>query len=191
MDVRELKQVLSKWQYILADRGWNALYFENHDRARIVSRWGNDGKYRVERILANGSGEKFEIYDTYDDATKPANAHGRIEDALKSRVNELTLEIKYATEDIQRLKASHLAEMNALKLKWDEDKDKHARERIKLGDEYATLLRKFELEEEKLKVLRDHQLHSMKVSGESTRYIFTTIAAIIGLIPLLMKFTAK
>lgn len=151
----------------------------------------SDGKYRVERILANGSGEKFEIYDTYDDATKPANAHGRIEDALKSRVNELTLEIKYATEDIQRLKASHLAEMNALKLKWDEDKDKHARERIKLGDEYATLLRKFELEEEKLKVLRDHQLHSMKVSGESTRYIFTTIAAIIGLIPLLMKFTAK
>ncbi len=46
MEVRELKQVLSKWQYILADRGWNALYFENHDRARIVSRWGNDTLYR-------------------------------------------------------------------------------------------------------------------------------------------------
>ena len=30
------------------DCGWNSLFWDNHDLPRIVSRWGNDGKYRVE-----------------------------------------------------------------------------------------------------------------------------------------------
>lgn len=30
------------------DKGWNSLFLDNHDLPRIVSRWGNDGKYRVE-----------------------------------------------------------------------------------------------------------------------------------------------
>ena len=28
--------------------GWNSLFWNNHDLPRIVSRWGDDGKYRVE-----------------------------------------------------------------------------------------------------------------------------------------------
>lgn len=47
-DLIELKQILSRWQYALSDTGWNALYFENHDQARVVSRWGNDTNYRIE-----------------------------------------------------------------------------------------------------------------------------------------------
>ncbi|MFX3616140.1 MAG: alpha-glucosidase [Sporolactobacillus sp.] len=46
MDFTELKKVLSDWQAILYQKGWNALYFENHDRPRIISRWGNDMTYR-------------------------------------------------------------------------------------------------------------------------------------------------
>lgn len=42
----DLKRVLSAWQKILRGCGWNALYFENHDRPRIISRWGNDTTYR-------------------------------------------------------------------------------------------------------------------------------------------------
>lgn len=38
----ELKQVLSKWQYGLEGKAWNSLYWCNHDQPRIVSRMGDD-----------------------------------------------------------------------------------------------------------------------------------------------------
>ena len=36
------------WQQGLFGKGWNSLFFNNHDLPRIVSRWGNDKQYRVE-----------------------------------------------------------------------------------------------------------------------------------------------
>ena len=42
-----LKKALSEWQYKLAGRGWNALYIENHDHPRVISRYGSE-KYRNE-----------------------------------------------------------------------------------------------------------------------------------------------
>lgn len=48
LSVNELKQVLAKWQVELGNEGWNSLFWNNHDLPRIVSRWGDDGKYRVE-----------------------------------------------------------------------------------------------------------------------------------------------
>lgn len=42
----ELKRVFSKWQTELYGRGWNSLFWNNHDLPRIVSRWGDDGAYR-------------------------------------------------------------------------------------------------------------------------------------------------
>lgn len=43
-----LKRVLSTWQTTIASHhGWNSLYWSNHDQARAVSRFGDDGKYRV------------------------------------------------------------------------------------------------------------------------------------------------
>ena len=43
----DLKRVFSKWQTELEGYGWNSLFWNNHDLPRIVSRWGNDGEYRV------------------------------------------------------------------------------------------------------------------------------------------------
>lgn len=43
-----LKEVISRWQTELYQKGWNSLFWDNHDLPRIVSRWGDDGKYRVE-----------------------------------------------------------------------------------------------------------------------------------------------
>ncbi len=43
-----LKQCLCRWQQGLHGHGWNSLFLNNHDLPRIVSRWGNDGKFRVE-----------------------------------------------------------------------------------------------------------------------------------------------
>lgn len=51
-DFKQLKDVLSKMQTKLANKAWNALYFENHDRSRIPSRWGDDKKYRYESATA-------------------------------------------------------------------------------------------------------------------------------------------
>ncbi|PJK15854.1 glucohydrolase [Chryseomicrobium excrementi] len=45
LNVLELKNVLTRWQHALAEDGWNALFIENHDKARIVSTWGNDQEY--------------------------------------------------------------------------------------------------------------------------------------------------
>ncbi|MHC2997897.1 glycoside hydrolase family 13 protein [Microbacterium sp. HJ5] len=48
VDLRELKATLGRWQTGLQDAGWNALYWENHDQPRIVSRFGDDGAFRRE-----------------------------------------------------------------------------------------------------------------------------------------------
>jgi oligo-1,6-glucosidase len=42
----ELKEVFSRWQTVLFGRAWNSLYWCNHDQPRIVSRLGDEGKYR-------------------------------------------------------------------------------------------------------------------------------------------------
>lgn len=39
------KQILSKWQKALDGKGWNALFIENHDITRVVSRWCDEKKY--------------------------------------------------------------------------------------------------------------------------------------------------
>lgn len=44
----DLKGVMSKWQYNLEGKAWNSLYLNNHDQPRMVSRFGDDEKYRVE-----------------------------------------------------------------------------------------------------------------------------------------------
>ncbi|MCV3273381.1 alpha-glucosidase [Roseobacter sinensis] len=47
-DLVAFKRVLWDWQEKLADDGWNALFLSNHDLPRQVSRYGDDGRYRVE-----------------------------------------------------------------------------------------------------------------------------------------------
>lgn len=42
---QKMIKALTKWQEILP---WNALYFENHDQPRSVSRFGSENKYRLE-----------------------------------------------------------------------------------------------------------------------------------------------
>lgn len=44
----EFKRIASRWQTELHDRGWNSLYLNNHDQPRLVSRFGDDGVYRVQ-----------------------------------------------------------------------------------------------------------------------------------------------
>ena len=45
--LKKLKKVYANWQNTLYGKGWNALYIENHDQPRIISRYGNE-RFRVE-----------------------------------------------------------------------------------------------------------------------------------------------
>ncbi|MEW9111097.1 MAG: alpha-glucosidase [Cytobacillus gottheilii] len=47
LHLQDLKENFEKWQTSLHGVGWNSLYWNNHDQPRIVSRFGNDGEYRV------------------------------------------------------------------------------------------------------------------------------------------------
>lgn len=42
----KLKKAFSKWQYALEGKAWNALYLENHDHPRVISRYGSERYWR-------------------------------------------------------------------------------------------------------------------------------------------------
>lgn len=41
IDLLKVKEVFGRWQKGLENRGWNALFIENHDIPRIISKWGD------------------------------------------------------------------------------------------------------------------------------------------------------
>ena len=53
-NVKECKDILTRWQYGLHNKGWNALFIENHDIPRAVSTWGDDKNYWKESSTALG-----------------------------------------------------------------------------------------------------------------------------------------
>ncbi|MDW6005261.1 glycoside hydrolase family 13 protein [Vibrio mangrovi] len=52
LDKLAFKKNYLKWQTSLRNRGWNALFANNHDLPRVVSRWGNDREYRAQSAKA-------------------------------------------------------------------------------------------------------------------------------------------
>ncbi|MGI6782028.1 MAG: glycoside hydrolase family 13 protein [Acholeplasmataceae bacterium] len=46
IDIVKLKEILNKWQTQLYGRAWNAIFWENHDQPRIVTRLGCENKFR-------------------------------------------------------------------------------------------------------------------------------------------------
>jgi len=53
-DLVEFKNVFTAWDEKLKGKGWGSIFLGNHDFPRIVSRFGNDGKYREQsaKLLA-------------------------------------------------------------------------------------------------------------------------------------------
>lgn len=46
IDFGALKSIFAKWQTDLYQKGWNSLFWNNHDLPRAVSHFGNDKEYR-------------------------------------------------------------------------------------------------------------------------------------------------
>ncbi|MBS8265465.1 alpha-glucosidase [Mesobacillus boroniphilus] len=55
LDLAKLKKTFTRWQKGLEGHGWNALFIENHDKARIVSTWGDDKDHWRESATALAS----------------------------------------------------------------------------------------------------------------------------------------
>ncbi len=54
LKLQDLKRSFQRWQLGLMDKGWNSLYWNNHDQPRAVSRFGDDDQYWLEasKLLA-------------------------------------------------------------------------------------------------------------------------------------------
>jgi oligo-1,6-glucosidase len=50
--VLDIKESLGRWQSAMGSRGWNSLYWNNHDQSRAVSRFGDDRTYWYESATA-------------------------------------------------------------------------------------------------------------------------------------------
>jgi oligo-1,6-glucosidase len=55
LTLTNLKAIFGRWQAGLAKAGWNSLYWNNHDQPRVVSRYGDDGAFRVESAKMLGT----------------------------------------------------------------------------------------------------------------------------------------
>ena len=53
--LRRLKKCIETWQHGLYGKSWNTLFWENHDQARIVGRYCDDGQFRVEGAKMMGT----------------------------------------------------------------------------------------------------------------------------------------
>lgn len=47
IDWPDLKATFAKWQQALHGKGWNSLFWGNHDLPRAVSRYGDEGEHRI------------------------------------------------------------------------------------------------------------------------------------------------
>lgn len=131
VDVLALKETLTSWQKGLHEKGWNALFFENHDQPRSVSTWGNDDLYWKESAKMLGAcyflmqgtpfiyqgqeigmtNVQFPSIDDYDDVSM--KNYYRIETA-KGRSHEEIMEIIWKSgRDNSRTPMQWNAEKNA------------------------------------------------------------------------------
>lgn len=105
-DLCELKQVMSRWQNKLYGQGWNALYFENHDQPRVISRWGNDTNYREECAKAFATilhGMQGTPYVYQGEEIGMTNVHFNLEDyediEVRNAYQELVINEKTISEE--------------------------------------------------------------------------------------------
>ncbi|MFU8869660.1 alpha-amylase family glycosyl hydrolase, partial [Natronococcus sp.] len=118
LDLVELKGIVTRWQNALAEKGWNCLYFSNHDQPRTVSRFGDDGEYREESakmlatVLCTLRGTPFlyqgqEIGMTNTSFEGPADvedvwARNFLEEALESDRYDSFEEVRPVLEECSR-----------------------------------------------------------------------------------------
>jgi len=121
------KKALSKWQYALAGKAWNALYIENHDHPRIISRYGSEKlRYESGSALAVSflflQGTPF-IYQGQEIGMSNIRLHSIENYADVSSINNFnSYHLKESIE--KRLKRIHLSSRDSSRtpMQWTADK---------------------------------------------------------------------
>ena len=124
----KLKKCLAKWQDELYGKGWNSLFFDNHDLPRIVSRWGDDGKYRTEsaKMLATVlHGMQGTPYVYQGEELGMTNVRFEDIDSYKDietlNMYRERLESGYAKEDVMRSIYAKSRDNARTPMQWDSD----------------------------------------------------------------------
>ena len=110
LDPQELHAVFSKWQIELEGKGWNSLFWNNHDLPRIISRWGDDSP-----VFRETSGKMLAIYLHFMKGTPyiyqgeelgmvnyPVNDIGEVNDIESRQMYDERLQQGYTKEEMLR-----------------------------------------------------------------------------------------
>ena len=122
--------MFAKWQLEMEGKGWNSLFWNNHDLPRIVSRWGNDGEYRVEsaKMLATAlHGMKGTPYiyqgEEIGMTNVPIDSVDDLADIESVNMYHERMEAGYAKEDILNSLRGRARDNARTPMQWD---DSHA-----------------------------------------------------------------
>lgn len=126
-----LKKVLDKYQETLNNKGWNTLFFENHDQPRVVSRWGDTKDYYKESakllatILFFQQGTPF-IYQGQEIAMTNADFKelDEYKDVETHNIYKLGREVFHFTHKRMMKKIKYMSRDNArTPMQWDDSKN--------------------------------------------------------------------
>ncbi|MCR4690258.1 MAG: alpha-glucosidase [Lachnospiraceae bacterium] len=121
----KFKKAISKWQYGLQGKAWNALYLENHDHPRIISRYGSEIFWKQSGTMLAAcylflQGTPF-IYQGQEIGMTNIRL-GRIEhyEDISSKTNYHTYHLKESTA--KRLHRIHLSSRDSARtpMQWDD-----------------------------------------------------------------------
>ena len=125
----KMKQSFAKWQTALHSCGWNSLFLNNHDLPRIVSRWGDPGKYRVQSAKLLGTmlhGMQGTPYIYQGEELGMTNIQLPIEEYRDVEILNMyreRLEKGYAPEDIMKSIYARGRDNARTPMQWDSGKN--------------------------------------------------------------------
>lgn len=152
----KLKQIFARWQRELHNCGWNSLFWNNHDLPRIVSRWGNDGAYRIQSakmlaILLHGMQGTPYIYQ--GEELGMTNVQYPIEDYRDVEILNMyqeRMEAGYAKEDVMRSIYAKGRDNARTPMQWDDSEHAgftSATPWIRVNDNYKEINAKSQIDD--------------------------------------------
>ncbi|MFB5252692.1 alpha,alpha-phosphotrehalase [Bacillus mycoides] len=128
-DFIKLKEIMSNWQIEMQKgEGWNALFWCNHDQPRIVSRFGDDGKYRNEsaKMLATAmhmlQGTPY-IYQGEEIGMTNPNFHSieQYRDVESLNIHDIKQEEGLSKEEIIEILKQKSRDNSRTPMQWNEE----------------------------------------------------------------------
>lgn len=127
-DFLQLKSIFNHWQQGMFNKGWSALFWCNHDQPRIVSRLGDDQKYRVEsaKMLATSihmmQGTPY-IYQGEEIAmTNPGyNSISQYRDLESINIYKIMIKEGKSEEDVLAILAQKSRDNSRTPVQWNSD----------------------------------------------------------------------